>query len=144
MKILLFGISNVGKTSIGQILAQKLNYVFYDLDEEIKKNYKMTLTDFINVFPNDYLRHQKRCEILEKTIKKSKNSVIAVSVLNYQEQFHHILEQKDIFPIELRDTPTNIFDRLVFSDENDIIYTDDIYKNKHRNYYINEIINDLY
>lgn len=38
MRILLFGISNIGKTSIGKSLAQKLSYDFYDLDEEIKKS----------------------------------------------------------------------------------------------------------
>lgn len=84
MKILLFGISNIGKTSIGKILAQKLQYDFYDLDDEIKRKYKMTLTDFINTFSDDYLRHQKRGKILEELIKKSENSVITVSVLNYK------------------------------------------------------------
>ena len=37
MNILIFGISNVGKTSVGKLIASKLNYDFYDLDEEIKK-----------------------------------------------------------------------------------------------------------
>jgi len=44
----------------------------------------MTLTDFINTFSDDYLRHQKRGKILEELIKKSENSVITVSVLNYK------------------------------------------------------------
>lgn len=38
MKILLFGISNVGKTTIGTMLAKQLGYSFYDLDEEVKKD----------------------------------------------------------------------------------------------------------
>lgn len=37
MKILLFGISNVGKTTIGKLLSRKLEYDFDDLDEEIKR-----------------------------------------------------------------------------------------------------------
>lgn len=37
MVILLFGVSNVGKTVTGEILARKLNYIFFDLDEETKK-----------------------------------------------------------------------------------------------------------
>lgn len=40
MVVMLFGISNVGKTVTGKMLAEKLNYSFFDLDEEIKKNYK--------------------------------------------------------------------------------------------------------
>ena len=42
MNIMLFGISNVGKTTIWRIVADKLGYDFYDLDEEIKKCYEMT------------------------------------------------------------------------------------------------------
>lgn len=37
MLIMLFGIVNVGKTVTGEKLAEKLNYTFLDLDEEIKK-----------------------------------------------------------------------------------------------------------
>ncbi|MFV0341973.1 MAG: shikimate kinase, partial [Anaerocolumna sp.] len=37
MKILLFGVSNVGKSITGELLAHRLGYDFYDLDEEIKK-----------------------------------------------------------------------------------------------------------
>ena len=32
MVIMLFGISNVGKTVTGEKLAEKLNYTFFDLD----------------------------------------------------------------------------------------------------------------
>lgn len=39
MIIMLFGISNVGKTVTGEMLAKKLNYSFLDLDEEIKKRF---------------------------------------------------------------------------------------------------------
>ena len=48
MKILLFGISNVGKTTIGTMLAKQLGYSFYDLDEEVKKEFKMTLEEFVH------------------------------------------------------------------------------------------------
>lgn len=144
MRILLFGISNIGKTSIGKSLAQKLSYDFYDLDEEIKKIYDVTLEGFQDLFPNDYKRHQIRCDIVQQLIDRSKNSVISVSVLNYKEQLDPVLKSKDILPIELRDKPENVFDRLVFSDEFDVIYKDDDYKNEHKDHYIYEIISDLY
>ena len=46
--ILLFGISNVGKTTVGQLLAAELGYKFYDLDEETKLYCHMTLEEFVN------------------------------------------------------------------------------------------------
>ena len=40
MKILIWGVSCVGKTTVGSLLAKKLNYKFIDLNDEIKKRYK--------------------------------------------------------------------------------------------------------
>ena len=48
MKILLFGVSNVGKTTIGKLLAEKIKFSFYDLDDEIKKYYGITLEEFVH------------------------------------------------------------------------------------------------
>lgn len=36
MKVFLVGVSCVGKSAIGALLAKKLNYNFYDLDDEIE------------------------------------------------------------------------------------------------------------
>ena len=43
MNILLFGISNVGKSSTGKVLAQSLGFDFYDLDDEVKKRLESLL-----------------------------------------------------------------------------------------------------
>ena len=45
--------------------------------------------------------------------------------------------------VNFRQRNKNIFDRLVFSDENDNIYKDDDYKNAHRTHYLKEIKEDL-
>lgn len=45
--------------------------------------------------------------------------------------------------IELQDFPESIFQRLVFSDENDEIYKDDQYKNLHKRHFISEIKKDI-
>ena len=46
--VLLFGVSCVGKTTLGALLAQSLGYEFFDLDEETKKYYSMTLEEFVH------------------------------------------------------------------------------------------------
>ena len=48
MKILLFGVSNVGKSTVGKLLAERLGFDFVDLDEEIKKRMEISLEEFVN------------------------------------------------------------------------------------------------
>ena len=121
MNILLFGISNVGKTTIGGILAQKLGYVFFDLDEEVKKRHHITLEQFVNtVWP--YERDQIRGEIIGSILCLCKDTVLAVTPMYYTRFFSKYLNREDVMAIELQDTPENIFNRLVFSDQNDHVY----------------------
>lgn len=142
MNILLFGISNVGKTVTGKLIADKLNIDFYDLDDEIKKKYNCTLEEFVTTGSLQE-RDKKRCRLLRTLVKLPGSKVIAVTPLSYAGPIVPIINSKDVFSIELLDTPEHIFDRLVFSDENDVIYSDDEYKNEHKEHYLNELQEDL-
>ena len=142
MKILLFGISNVGKTTIGTMLAKQLGYSFYDLDEEVTKEYKMTLEEFVHT-ENLRWRDQKRGRIIKKILAQGENMVFAISPISYTDNFGKRITGDDILSIELVDTPANIFDRLVFSNIDDTIYKDDDYKNRRRDYYMSDIKADL-
>lgn len=142
MTILLFGISNVGKSTVGELIAHKLNFDFYDLDDEIRKKYSITLEEFVSTGSLQE-RDQKRCRLLRTLVKKSGNKVIAVTPLSYAGALVPIISSSEVFSIKLTDTPENIFARLVFSDENDAIYRDDDYKNAHKDHYLNEIQKDL-
>lgn len=142
MKICLFGVSNVGKTTAGKLLAERLDIKFVDLDEEVKNRLKMSLEEFVNT-ENLWWRDQKRGSIIKKIIKMEEDVVFAISPISYTESFKTSIISDDNLLIELYDTPENIFSRLVFSDENDEIYTDDNYKNANKDYYMREIQADL-
>lgn len=142
MKILLFGISNVGKSTIGRLLAEKLGYSFHDLDEEVKKEFHITLEEFVHI-GNLRWRDQKRGRIIKQILSKQENMVFVISPISYTDNFAKCITNDDILSIELVDSPANIFNRLVFSDVNDRIYKDDDYKNQYRDYYISDIKADL-
>lgn len=142
MKILLFGVSNVGKSTTGKLLANRLGFKFYDLDEEVKAKLDITLEDFVQT-GNLRWRDQYRTNIIKDLVSFNEDMVVAITPISYLGNLRETINDKEIIAIELYDTPENIFSRLVFSDENDVIYTDDQYKNKHKAYYLNEIQEDL-
>lgn len=140
--ILLFGISNVGKTTVGQLLAAELGYKFYDLDEETKLYCHMTLEEFVNTI-SYYERDKIRENILDNLLSRSQNKVIAVTPMYYSRCFNKYLTRDGVLAIELQDTPENIFSHLIFGDENDHVYKDDAYRDAHRSYYLREIKKDI-
>lgn len=142
MNILLFGVSNVGKSVSGRLLAGLLGYSFYDLDDEVKKDQNTTLEKFVSA-GTLMERDAVRCRILNHLIRKHGNKVIAVAPLSYINDIQCLFSSPDVISIVLTDSAENIFDRLVFSDENDAVYKDDDYKNRHRDHYLGEIRADL-
>jgi len=142
--IMLFGIANVGKTVTGKKLAKELNYTFLDLDEEIKKRFKTTLEKFMQDYPYPLERAKVKGKILKDLLEEYKdNIVIAVSPIYYARNFNSLLDLDKVIAIELQDSEEHIFKRLVFSDENDNIYKDDAYKEKHKDYYMRDIHEDI-
>ncbi len=143
--ILLFGVSNVGKSTIGEALGRKLGFKFFDLDDEIKKYYNLTMEDFQKIYFYSNERSKKKGKVLKRIININikEKIIIAVSPIYYSVNFNYLLKRDNILAIELYDSPLNIFDRLVFSDENDNVYKDDDYKNKHKKYYLKEISKDI-
>ena len=114
MKILLFGITNVGKSTVGKLLGVRLNYEFDDLDDVIKNQYK-TIDKFKEKYSNDYERHMQKGKILLDIVNKYEdNVVIAVSPIYYEEFFEDIIKEQNILAIELQDAPEEILKRLVF------------------------------
>ena len=143
MKVFLFGVSNVGKTTIGKMLADRLGIPFYDLDEEVKKRLGMTLEQFVHTADLRW-RDQKRGRIIKDILDSGeKDFVFAVTPISYTHNFKRHLNAEDILSIELYDTPENIFSRLVFSDINDNIFIDEAYKNMNKAYYLKDIQEDL-
>lgn len=66
MNIILTGLRGSGKTTIGKLLAEKLDYNFLDLDDEIEKTEKMPIAKIVSLRGWEYFR-AKESEIVKKT-----------------------------------------------------------------------------
>jgi hypothetical protein len=88
-------------------------------------------------------RRGHRGGLINRITQTQANKVLAVAPLSHIEGIRHLFLSNETLAIELRDSVQHIFDRLVFSDENDHVYKDDEYKNKHRAFYISEIKEDI-
>ena len=75
MKIILIGFMGVGKTSVGQMLAKKLNFNFIDTDYEIEKVSSETIPNIFEIYGEDYFRKIEN-NILKKVLKEN-NVVIS-------------------------------------------------------------------
>ena len=86
----------------------------------------------------------QRGNILKEAVNKYKdNVVIAVSPIFYEEFFDDVISQYNVLTIELRDSPENILERLVYADENDEIHPLIIKTKAERNYYLKDIKEDI-
>ena len=133
MKLLIWGVSNIGKTTIGRELSKRLNYKFYDIDDEIIKIYG-SIDNFQEIFPNDYDRFDEKEEIMLDIIDNVKeNFIMAVSPIFSNSTVENIL-LTDCISIEIIDTPEAIYNRLILDGEDSLEY-----KEKYKERYIQEI-----
>jgi len=133
MKLLIWGVSNVGKTTIGRILSKKLNIPFYDVDEEIISIYG-SIENFQEIYPNDIDRFDEKEELIMNIIESNQDDFIMAVLPIYSATVIEELLETDTISIEIIDTKEAIYDRLIIEGDDALEY-----KEKHKNYYIKEI-----
>ena len=65
MRIILIGFMSSGKSTIGKRLAHKMNMDFIDIDEAIESKYKMSISNFFELFGENKFRELERIILLE-------------------------------------------------------------------------------
>ena len=118
--IYLVGMSCVGKTTIGKMLAEKLGYPFFDLDDEIEDYFKKPIERIQNehLTLNGY--YEKASIVLDKLFAKNIDSVIAGTPAGLKFSFLHVYKRhkdKELCSICLNDSFENVLDRITFYDK---------------------------
>ncbi len=144
MIIYLVGISCVGKTTIGKMLADKIGYSFFDLDEEVEDYYKMP-TERIQdecFTMNGY--RKKASVVLDMLLSKNIDSVISGTPSGLKFSYLQVYKRhmkKELISICLNDSPENVLDRLTFYDKDSNLITEKLDAAKKKTY-LKEILAD--
>ena len=144
MIIYIVGLSCVGKTTVGRMLAEKINYSFFDLDEEIQNYYQKPIERIQDecLTMNGY--REKGSIVLDKLFSENIDSVISGTPSGLKYSYLKIYKRhkgKELLSICLNDSFENILDRLTFYDKDSNPITDQLDESKMR--YLNEIRADF-
>lgn len=74
--IILIGMTGVGKTTIGKILAKQINKAFFDIDLEIEKITNLKIKDFFKLYGEEEFRRIEKSTLF-KFINKDEAYVIS-------------------------------------------------------------------
>jgi len=122
MKLYLVGLSCVGKTTIGKMLSDTLDFSFYDLDVEVEKFYQMPIEVFQEECGSMDQFRLKVSKVLHQLLSMKGNVVIAGTPSgftdSYLKTYQKFKNKGDLISIYLHDYPENIMKRLTFYDKN--------------------------
>ena len=116
MRILLIGVSCVGKTTIGRLLARKLGYPFFDFDQEIENHFGAPIERLQAGFLTPYSYRKETAPVLKRILTENPESVIALPPSGLRDAYSRVIKKADCLTIALEDTPDNILRRIVFYD----------------------------
>ncbi|HPM11711.1 MAG TPA: shikimate kinase [Paludibacter sp.] len=145
MRILLTGISCVGKTTVGKILAERLQYHFFDLDDEIEKYFGESIE---RLKARYRMEHDFRYEIgviVFKDIlfkRDSSDCVIAMPPSGLKDAYLRTIRKIDCIVVAINDTPENILKRIIFCDIDSKPFEKHLTEENKR-YYLKEIKKDI-
>ena len=119
MKIILVGVSCVGKSTVGKMLADDLGYKFFDFDSEIEKYFDKPISIIKNAFFTAYSFREKARVILLKILQENDDDfVIAMPPSGLMDYYWKIIKKDDsLVTIALRDRAKNILKRIRFYDD---------------------------
>ncbi|MDR1292647.1 MAG: hypothetical protein LBJ91_04545 [Clostridiales Family XIII bacterium] len=144
MRIVLTGISCVGKTTTGRLLAEKLEYSFVDFDEEVTKRMGKPLAFLKDEAFNEHGYRNMVKHIIPEILKEHPGRlVLAMPPGGLFREYKTVFDRNpDIITVWLKDSAKNILKRIVFTDDYDNPLEVELSERELR-YYFNDIKKDI-
>lgn len=119
MKIIIVGVSCVGKSTVSKLLADKVGYKFFDFDFEVEKYFDSHITFLKREYPFERTYREKVSIVLSKILKENNNNfILAMPPSGLMDNYWRIIKKDDrIITIALRDKAKNILERITFYDD---------------------------
>ena len=119
MKIIIVGVSCVGKSTVGKILADKVGYKFFDFDFEVEKYFNRHITFLKREYPFERTYREKTIIVLSKILRENQdNFIIAMTPSGLMDNYWKIIKKDDsLITIALMDKAKNILKRITFYDD---------------------------
>lgn len=142
MILYLVGISCVGKTTIGKMLAENIDFPFFDLDIEIQNFYNKPIERIQDecFSMNEY--REKASKVLDLLFSKNIDSVISGTPAGLKYAYLQVYKKhkadKELYSIQINDSCENVLDRLTFYDKDSNLIIEKMDDSKKRRY-LNEI-----
>lgn len=116
MRVSLVGVSCVGTTTIGRILADRRGWPFFDLDEEIERHFGLSIERLQARFLTRYDYRKDCAVVLERIAAANPDCVIALPPSGLRDAFLRVVRRMPGVTVAVHDTPENILERITFYD----------------------------
>lgn len=116
MRVYLVGVSCVGKTTIGRLLAARLGVPFFDLDAEIERHFATSIERLRARWLTDYTYRTETAVVLRSILLANPDCVVAVAPSGLRDAYLRVLKKVECVVVAVEDTAENILKRITFYD----------------------------
>jgi len=109
--IFLIGFSGSGKTSVGRLMAKKLNRKFYDSDGLIEKKSRMTISDIFEQKGENWFRMEEK-KVIKQILSKKILTVTALGAGSFQNREIRSQLLKSGITVYLRCSQKELYNRI--------------------------------
>jgi shikimate kinase len=144
MRILLTGVSCVGKTTIGPELAALLGVPFFDLDLEVEAFFQETIPRIQARSLTLHFYRKKVCRVLKAILSRNDaiDCVIALPARALMAPYWSTVKASRSTVVVVHDDPINILNRIIFLDDDNCLIDKKLTPNE-RALYLEEIKKDM-